>query len=186
MWSETITIDGSVTAGSLEIEWSLEGYGDTEAGNKDVSSIYAVITGDPNIGDGNTLTITLDGVYPCIDYWVDFNIHCTGSVPVHFKKGFEFDDVGQFLYDKGILTITNVPDPAIAHGFTVVPGLIEDAQLHFCYAWFGHFNFHLTNDLWDLCAKSVDEGGLGWVQGGGPYTFTIDIMGHQYNEDPTD
>jgi len=178
LWSETLVIEGTATMGNVDIEWSLEGYGDDE--RKEISSIYAVI-----INEGNTLEITLDNVYPCVNYWVFFNIHSKGTVPVHFKNGFvggsSASDYGQYLLDKGIVTIENVPVPSETHGYTVVTGPIENAQLHNCYAWFGHLNFHLTNELWNQLVVDHPD----WHQGGGPYTFTISIMGHQYNEEPT-
>ena len=174
MWSETITMEGTITTGTFDIEWSLEYWDDDEIAEKDdVSTI------DAYIQDG-VLYVVLTGVYPCINYWVDFNIHCVGTVPAHFENGWEFDTTGEVLYDAGIITITNVDpvDPA----FTPVSGDdITLVQLHQCNAWYGRLNFHLTNALWDIVA---DPAGLGWVQGGGPYYFTIDIMGHQYNEHP--
>ena len=179
MWYEDLFMDVTVTTGTFDIEWSLEAWDDDEIAEKDdVSTIDAYIEDDEASADYGKLIVTLTGVYPCINYWVDFNIHSLGSVPAHFENGWEFDTTGQALFDSGVITIENIDPPTGAVG---IPGDdITTVQLHQGDSWYGRLNFHLTNELWD--DPCVDP--LGWEQGGGPYTFTISIMGHQYNEDP--
>jgi hypothetical protein len=158
MWSETIVMSGTVQTGTVDIAWSLEGYGDSEIAGKDVSSIGATI--DQN---GN-LVVTITGAYPCIDYWVDFNVECIGSIPVHFG----ITSTPAYLFDSGIITIIS------DNGQPLV-----GTQLHHDEQWFGRLNFHITNDLWTNVLVPQ-----GWAQGGGPYTFTVSITGYQYNEYP--
>ena len=74
MWSETLILTGTINTGTVGVDWSLHGTGDNEA--KDVSGITAVI-------DNELLIVTITNAYPCVTYWVDFDVHCTGSVPVH-------------------------------------------------------------------------------------------------------
>ena len=170
MWSEIITIDGSVTAGSLDIEWSLEGYDDDEIdGKDDTSSIAAYLT------DDGVLHVELYGVYPCINYWVDFDVHSVGTVPVHFALTCTPPE----LFDSEIIKI--IPDDgyALLYGYDAAGNYIG-TQLHQDEHWYGRLNFHITNELWtDVLVP------LGWYQGG-TFSFEIELMGHQYNECPED
>ena len=146
LWFEDLTIDGTVVTGNVDVEWSLIECGDDET-KPEVSSITADIT-------ENTMTVTVTNAYPCITYWVHFDIHCVGSIPVHFTP-FVITSPGM---DPTWITIT--PD-------TGYPA-IEDAQLHTCEYWYGTLEIHLDNTATELTT----------------YTFTVTLMAHQYNEGP--
>jgi hypothetical protein len=92
LWSTTITIDGEVHTGNIDVAWSLDGAPwDTEIVGKDVSSIDCQIVGD-------ILTVTLINAYPSIDYYCPINVHSTGSLPVHLGP-VEFDLSGMPVLD---------------------------------------------------------------------------------------
>ncbi len=76
LWSDTLTISGTVNTGSVGVEWSPAQCSDNET--KDVSSVTADIV-------GKELIITVNNAYPCVTYTVLADIHCTGSVPVHLQ-----------------------------------------------------------------------------------------------------
>jgi predicted ribosomally synthesized peptide with SipW-like signal peptide len=158
MWSETIVMSGTVNTGKVDIAWSLHGCGDTDDLNpdplKDVSEIEAVIN------DAGVLVITITNAYPCIDYWVWFDVTNVGTVPVHFAVETNPPE----LFASGVITIDN----------------IVGTQLHTGESWDGYLHFHMTNLLWDTV---LSQDPLYWVQGGGPYSFTVTIHGFQYNED---
>jgi len=147
LWFEDLTIDGTVNTGNVDVEWSFDGCGDNEAAGKDVSDITANI-------DGNTMTVTITNAYPCITYWVHFDIHCVGSIPVHFTP-FVITSPGM---DLSWITIT--PDTGYES--------IESTQLHTSEHWWGKLEIHLDNTAIELTT----------------YTFTVTLMAHQYNEAP--
>ena len=124
-WAEILTIDGTVGMGDIGALWSITAVGDSEAAEKDVSSISASI-------DGDTLIVTITGAYPCIDYWVDFDIHSTGSVPIH---------LGSLVPGVSTLpantTVTISPDPV-------------GTQLHQGQEFLGTLLVHFDNDAVEL------------------------------------
>ena len=87
LWSETININGTVTTGSVNIEFRNIVCGDSEIPEKDAASYIEAI---PDKVDGNTLVVTIHDAYPCITYTVDFDLYCAGNVPVHFT-GFDIN-----------------------------------------------------------------------------------------------
>ena len=76
MWFEDLYIDGIVNTGTLDGSWSIAGYGDTEIDGKDVSYVDAYII-------GNTLYVDVYNAYPCIEYWVYYDLHNNGTIPFH-------------------------------------------------------------------------------------------------------
>jgi len=117
MWYDVLILDGTVETGTVEVAWSLGLFGDNEVPEKDVSWVDAYI-------DGKTLHVYIFNAYPCITYFVDFDVHCLGSVPVHI--------------------ITQLP---------VMPGLSIELfgkppyQLHKSDIMYGRLEFHMTNDM---------------------------------------
>jgi hypothetical protein len=97
LWSKTLKISGTVNTGSVDAVLSLtkiEEDEDTEAGTqeddrdpdqtiegKDVASCRAVLS---DLRD--ELTITIDKGYPSFDCWVTFDVHSTGTIPVHITQ----------------------------------------------------------------------------------------------------
>ena len=103
LWSETIYIQGTVNTGTLDADWSIETYYDDEIDGKDVSSVYAYIS-------GNTLYVEVTGAYPCINYYVFFDVYNDGTIPFHVCQ-MVCTGPGQF---PGTCTITQ-PTPIQVH-----------------------------------------------------------------------
>jgi hypothetical protein len=116
MWYEDLFIEGTVYTGNLDADWSLDGYGDDET--KDYSYVEAYIIGD-------TLYVYVDNAYPCINYYVNFDVYNAGTIPFHVCD-LVCTGPGQF---PGTCTITQ-PTP-----FQVHPGE---------HAW-GTISIHLDN-----------------------------------------
>ena len=172
MWSETIIMSGTVSTGTVDIAWSLDGFGDSEIEGKDVRHISAYIDDDPDNATYGQLIVAIYGAYPCIDYWVDFDVTCVGTVPVHFAV----ECTPAYLFTSGIITITPASGYGPLAGYDANGNYIG-TQLHEDDSWYGRLNFHFDNILWDTVLSPN-----GWVQGGGPWTFTVTIHGFQYNE----
>ena len=119
LWSDTLTIDGTINTGNVAVEWSLEDWGVDET--KQVSSISPVI-------NGKVLEITLNNAYPCVDYWVLADIHCTGSVPVHLQD----------------IVFTGVPEGVT---ITMDPQSVAGTQLHYCESVYVMITIHLDNSV---------------------------------------
>jgi hypothetical protein len=152
MWSEIITIDGSINVGSLDFEWSVEDTYDSESPEKDDASSITATTSE------NTMTVTITNAYPCITYSLEFDIHCVGNVPVHFDDFYFVEDYARQWVQDGIISI----QPYQSSGF------ITETQLHQCNEWNGLLTFHFDND------DEFDQGET--------YTFTVTLFGYQYNE----
>lgn len=119
MWSETLYIDGWIQTGYIDAEWSIFEVDDSEPDNKDFSYVIAEIEGD-------TLYIDIYNAYPCIDYWVVFDVHNTGSIPIH-------------LYWDGIITPADFPGTITMTDLTCI-------QLHPYDYEYGTITIHLNND----------------------------------------
>jgi hypothetical protein len=149
LWYEDLYIKGEVNTGSLDVEWSLYGTEDSEPDNKDVSKVVAEIIDD-------TLYVEVIDAYPCIFYYVYFDIHCTGTVPAHFTE-WEWDLAGM---------------PASAEVYIepmdTYPPLVE-AQLHTDEWWDGRLVIHLNNPGTEELST---------------YSFSVTLKAHQWNETP--
>jgi hypothetical protein len=124
LWSETLTITGTVNTGSIGAAWSADAMWDDEAANKDVSSIECHV-GNPAQSELETeLYVNLTNAYPSINYYCEFNVEGTGTVPVHL--------IGP--------TVTNF-DPCLEVGVTD----LTSSQLHTGDIVTGLISVHLTN-----------------------------------------
>jgi len=155
MWWDDLFIDVLVQTGTVEVAWSLEDWGDSEAIDKDVSSDFAWISGD-------TLFVDLYDAYPCIDYWIDFNLEGVGSVPVHFRPpvitGNLPPGVEVLFYDNWVVGEMTTPIDWV------------NLQLHEGDMYYGRMVIHLDNATLENTA----------------YNFFVQLIYHQYNEwDPT-
>jgi len=122
MWSETIIMNGTVTTGTINIDWSLGNPYDDEAAGKDFSYVEA------NIVDPNHIQITIVGAYPCITYYVPFDIHNSGTIAVH---------LGPFVVD---------PASWATAGIIIITPNLYGYQLHPGASVNGILAFHFTND----------------------------------------
>ncbi len=127
LWSDTLTINGTVDTGNVGLEWSIEYAGDDEPTGKDISSVCADIV-------GKELVIIVNNAYPCVNYTVVAEIHCVGSVPVHLT-GIVFSGV-----PAGV-TVTATPD-------------VTGMQLHYCDSVTVTINVHLDNSVDQLAQLS--------------------------------
>ena len=118
LWSETLYIEGTVETGTLDAEWSFEGYDDSEIAGKDYSYAYAYLSGD-------WLYVYVYNAYPCIDYYVYFDVHNIGSIPFHICPI--------------VCDFTGFPG-------TVEISAIEPFQVHPGDKAYGTITIHLTND----------------------------------------
>jgi len=126
MWTETITMSGTVNTGNIGIDWSVDHCYDSEAANKDVSYASAYV------GTDGVLYVTVTNAYPGIAYSVVFDIHSVGTVPVHF-----FD----FILNEGNCERSWITISPYA-GYPA----ITSAQLHQGDSWWGILTINLNND----------------------------------------
>jgi hypothetical protein len=115
-WYDDLDIEGVVWTGVLDAEWSIECVGDTEPDEKDVSWVDAWIEDD-------LLVVVVNNAYPCITYWVHFDIHNNGTIPFI---------LGAFDIEHDIPGYFNITD-------------FEGVQLHPCEAVYGYIEIHLDN-----------------------------------------
>ena len=128
LWWDSLWIDGYVYTGDIGAEWSIEATYDNEAADKDVSYIWADLFYGPDY-----MYIEIWNAYPSITYTVEWDIHCTGSVPIHFAEPW---------------IDTNLPAGA-TFTFTDMAGAVIDwsqIQLHFNDYLYGKLTVHLDND----------------------------------------
>ncbi len=145
LWWDWLYIDGIVQTGSIGAEWSIEDYYDNE--RKDVSWVDAYLM------PPNGMWIDIYNAYPCVTYTVEWDIHCTGSVPIHFAEPFIVGD----LPAGATLTFTDMAG---------IPIDWSQVQLHQGDIMYGMLTVHLDNDaLQDTT-----------------YRFGITLNYFQYNE----
>lgn len=167
LWSETLTINGTVNTGEVDVgfsgpyvtEWvDVNGYPKWEPREKDrYAECTAVATNlDPNSNGNEGITITVDDAYPSYHCAVKFDISNLGTVPVHITRPY-------------------VPEgQEIPSWVTVSACYPQWYQLHpgnSAWAW---ILIHFTNDDYDN--ELVDENGT--------YTFTFQVDALQWNEAP--
>ena len=150
LWSDWLFVDGYVYTGNIGAEWSISNYYDDEAADKDVSYIYPWIVGD-------TLYIDIYNAYPSITYTVIYDIHNTGTIPIHFDYPWLYTDLpaGTFI-------------TFLAYNAAGEQVVLYDYQLHPGDTMYGEISIHLDNDAeqdW-------------W------YWFEFDLQYGQYNEFP--
>jgi len=147
LWLDELHLDIDVYTGNIGLEWSIEGFGDSEPYEKDFSYIDGYLWGwteDANTG----LWLTIYNGYPCIDYYVDFNIECTGSIPVHIEDPYLWG-FNQLTGPNGLgtLTFTYADGSPITFPIQIHPGQIIYGRITI------HFNNNLPQDSfeWVTC-----------------------------------
>jgi hypothetical protein len=79
LWMGGLIILGDVSTGSVDAIWSIDGvYKDGDV--KDVSTL------DVTMLDPWFMQIIIGNAYPSVTYTVEWNIMCTGTVPIHFTE----------------------------------------------------------------------------------------------------
>lgn len=139
LWSKTLFLHGVVNTGNVDAELSIERIlededeevpaqqdlprdpDDTIEG-KDIADCRAELSATNQLND--TLTITIEEGYPSFDCWVTFDVHSTGSVPIHIHRP---------VFDPIPPEITVVTEECYA----------EDTQLHFSERAFCTLRIHV-------------------------------------------
>jgi hypothetical protein len=172
LWSETLTISGTVSTGEVDVEFSMH---DPEEcvdvngveecpvrGEKaDAADCMAVFSGpdnDSNDDDGpDLLTVTVTGMYPSYHCKVSFDVTSTGNVPVHVWQPVPTGDIPEW--------IATDFEECYEDGVQLHQGEGENST-GYCT-----IDIHFTN------ADEVPENS-------GPITFGWEILATQWNEDP--
>lgn len=77
MWFKVLTINGTINTGYVDaIFTNIDTY-DNEPDVKDVSNVTVSLSDDQE-----SMTITVNNAYPCINYTVEFDILNSGTIPV--------------------------------------------------------------------------------------------------------
>jgi len=149
LWSDWLFIDGYVYTGYIGAEWSIEYAFDNE--QKDFSYVEAW-------GEGtDTLFIDIYNAYPSVTYTIGWDIHNTGTIPIHFDSPWFFTDLPAGT------TFTFVAFNAAGERIDMY-----GYQLHPSEYVFGELTIHLDNDAEQ-----------NWW-----YYFWIELQYGQYNEFP--
>jgi hypothetical protein len=165
LWSETLTITGTVNTGEVDVglsgplvyEWvEVNGKPQLEPKEKDKYAECVAVASDTDPkSDGNeTITVTVTGAYPSYHCMVKFDVSNLGTVPVHISK---VTPVGAV--------------PAWIKATSCYPGWMQIHYEESAWAW---LLIHFTNKDYD--AGLVDENGT--------YTFTFKVDALQWNEAP--
>ena len=158
-WYDNLTVVGEITTSDFDVELSLVGWGDLE--DKDIVTDDDVTM--TMAEDWNSVTITVDGAYPCYQAYFIIGIVCRGKVPAHLKGPVEIEAPPELEID-----IVHYPDGGIAFP--------ECWQLHWSFEYFIQINMHVFED---------DQGDPPILpQPGATYTFTVTIPLIQYNYNP--
>ena len=81
LWSETLTIHGTVRTGKVDAALSLKGTFDNESPEKDTGTCEALLRADFNL-----LAIRVGGAYPSYECNVVFDVHNAGTIPIHVHE----------------------------------------------------------------------------------------------------
>ncbi|MEW6650835.1 MAG: hypothetical protein AB1453_11685, partial [Chloroflexota bacterium] len=102
LWSESLTIDGTVHTGEVDVglskpiafEWvEVNGKHQLEPKGKDPYAECAAVATSTDPSDGNeTITVTVTGAYPSYHCAVKFDVTNLGSVPVRISQITPVDD----------------------------------------------------------------------------------------------
>ncbi len=151
LWSDWLYIDGYVETAYIGADWSIEYFYDNE--EKDFTYINAYIWEDyPQY-----MFIDILNAYPSVTYTVGWDIHNSGSIPIHFDSPYMYGDLpagSTFEFVAWDAAGTNID----LYGY----------QLHPCETIFGEVNIHLSNE----------------AEQSSYYYFYIELQYGQYNEFP--
>jgi len=182
LWSQTLTLEGIVNTGEMDIAWSLKevdqlfdfndicpnggGYSigqdcdgdgelndDWEYEEKDVAECTVEII------DPYTMEVTIDNGYPSFNCFILYDVHNTGTIPVKIYKPDYFYD-GEYVGNA-----INVPELHV-NGWP--PMCYEDAtQLHPGEETLCTLHIHVNQPAEELAT----------------YTFQVRVFGRQWNEE---
>ena len=159
LWYDYLHLDIDVETGYIGAEWSLEGTWDSEPADKDFSSVTAEIIpwGDNNLG---RLFIHIWNGYPSIDYVVYFDIHNTGTIPIHIAAPEIFDQDLNSITEYGTIHFFGPDGTEIFFGDDII-------QIHPQEHYWMTVKIHFNNDL--------PQGAYEWL-------YCMEFPYHQWNE----
>jgi hypothetical protein len=163
-WYELLFVDVTVETGEVDVVWSLEDFddiGDEDPLKEEWSWIEAAIVTGQNPDD--TLDIDIFNAYPCIEYYVDFNIENVGTIPVHVWN---------------VLCEGNLPPEFVTMTDMAGAPIPEGMQLHPGEIFYGKIVIHLENTWTDETGQVHD------TLEDTTYTLQCTIDASQWNEDP--
>jgi len=163
LWFDYLHLDVSVETGYINAEWSVVQVYDNEIEGKDYSSIEAILFDDFRFESptgalpqtNGWMWIYIYNAYPCITYTVDFDLHCTGSIPIHLE---DITYNWNTMPDAAEVTFTDMDGNLIPFPLQLHPGDV----------YFGKMTFHFDNTL----EQDMDL----------THVICADLMYHQYNE----
>ena len=182
LWSETLTISGTVDTSELDweiesgsvtmkdtgIDWTCDSTCDPPSItnirqlDKDVGSTTATLSDSDSDGDYDTLTITVTNAYPCYYNHIDFWVHNNGEIALKVWKviinGNEFTDSPAIV----CLDLDGDQD----YDIIIRWGDNWGQQLEPCDSLNFSFDFHIL--------QPSDENDQ--------YSFTIQLVAKQWNE----
>lgn len=160
LWSETLTISGTVNTGEVDVglsgplvyEWvEVNDKPQLEPKEKDPYAECFAVASDTDPSDGmETITVTVTGAYPSYHCMVKFDVSNLGTVPVHISKVTPMGEV-----------------PAWIKATSCYP---EWKQIHRGESAWASLLIHFTNNDGVLENK--------------PYTFKFKVDALQWNEAP--
>lgn len=170
LWSETLTISGTVQTGEVDVEFStsepvecvdVNGVETCPEPQEKASAANCTVEWlggdtDPDGDNGaNQLNVAVTGMYPSYHCKVSFDVTSTGNVPVHVWRPEPVGDIPVWVatnfeecYDDGVQLHLNEST--------------QDCTI----------DIHFTNDQAPL-------------ENSGPHTFSWTILATQWNEDPS-
>ena len=159
LWFEVLSIDGTVSTGTVIVELSGPDIYDVEALGKDVGKCVNVPTQDPT-----AIQISVTDAYPSYECYVTFDVHSLGTIPVHVQQPFP---------DAGNPGWVALQDCYVDGAGTPIQGV---PQLHEGEAAYCTIFIHFDND---------EAAAMGWdgsTSGQAGFGFTVGA--HQFNEGP--
>jgi predicted ribosomally synthesized peptide with SipW-like signal peptide len=169
LWSETLTIEGTVQTGEVDVAFSVHEHEecvdvngvltcpepDLKAAAANCEVVFSGGDTDPNGDNGpNLLEVTITGMYPSWHCMVEFDVTSTGNVPVHVWLPEPVGDIPDWV-------ATNFEDC-----YTDGEQLHQGESTGFCT-----MDIHFTNQ------NAPPENSE-------PITFGWTILATQWNEDP--
>jgi hypothetical protein len=143
LWFEDLYIYTDIHTGNVDVEWSTGIFWSNQT--KDISTgLVTKYADSPNI-----LRCFVWDAYPCVQYRWYFDVHCVGSIPVHFTPFVveAYSNLSQAWIQEDEILIYAI---TLANGTYVpfqVPIPLWTLQLHQGEIAWGYFMIHFNNNL---------------------------------------
>jgi len=177
-FTDTVSIEGTVTAGTLEVEFGNVGSSDprgTEDPGQTPQMDVACTEVSQVSDDGKSFTVTVTNGYPCYSSLVSFDIVNTGSIAAKIGSIVIMDGEGNSatITDSGDyadvdLGVTDNEDVRIT-----VTGIGEDTAIPVGGSVSGALNIHVIEESVEDLGYDADQNASG--------TFTVTIVVTQFN-----